>query len=217
MQFSERLRPPRLGLAASELSDRQRALLDELEAVFVEEGFSHLTVGELATRLRCSRRTLYELAPSKDELVLVVCDRLLRRVGRIAREELARVGDPAEGIEVFLLGPSGLRPTSGRFNEDVARHPAAARLFAAHYRYATAVLGDVIEAGIERGDFRPVDSRVVAEIADAAVTRFMDADLQRETGLSGRDMTAVLAGLLRAALAPDSPAPSSHRRRRRSA
>jgi len=34
-------------------------------------GFAHLTMAEIAARANCSLRTLYSLAPSRDELVLV--------------------------------------------------------------------------------------------------------------------------------------------------
>ena len=57
-----------------QLTDRQRDLLDRLVELF-DEGFAHLTMADLAARLNCSLRTLYELAPSRDELVLTVIDR----------------------------------------------------------------------------------------------------------------------------------------------
>ena len=53
-------------------------------------GFATLTMAELAARLNCSLRTLYALAPSRDELVLVVVDRNLWRVGRAARDAVRR-------------------------------------------------------------------------------------------------------------------------------
>lgn len=46
---------------------RQEQVLDGLEEIFREEGFRRLTIGELATRLRCSRSTLYAMAPTKEE------------------------------------------------------------------------------------------------------------------------------------------------------
>jgi AcrR family transcriptional regulator len=212
---SERLRPPRLGPRERDLSPRQVELLDEMERIFVEEGFSSLTVGELSARLRCSRRTLYELAPTKDELVLVVFDRWLRRFGRIAQQRLTEFEDPGDRIEQFLLaGYTELHRAGQGFGEEIARHPAVSRLFTAHYRYATAVLGEVIEDGVAEGLYRPVPSRVVAELAGAALERFQDPDLQRETGMTIEEMAVVLAQFLHAGL---EQRPTRARTRRRSA
>ena len=58
------------------LTQRQREILDELGAVF-DDGFVHMTMADLAKQMNCSLRTLYGLAPSRDELVLLVVDRNL--------------------------------------------------------------------------------------------------------------------------------------------
>ena len=65
------------------LTDRQREVLERLGDLF-DDGFVHLTMADIAGRVGCSLRTLYDLAPSRDELVLTVVDRNLRRIGRSA-------------------------------------------------------------------------------------------------------------------------------------
>jgi len=175
----------------------------------VEEGFAHLTVGELAARLRCSRRTLYELAPTKDELVLVVLDRRLRHTARLARDHVVELDDPADKIDAFLIR-SGLRPTTLRFAEDVAVSPATKRLFSDHYRFAMATLQEILHEGMERGRVRPVNSLVVAEIIDAALERLQDPDVLRATGLSFFEMADELSALVRFGLIIDPDRPPAH-------
>ena len=51
-------------------------LLDELERLFVAEGFAHLSVADLAARLRVSRSTLYRLATGKQVLAELVISRV---------------------------------------------------------------------------------------------------------------------------------------------
>jgi hypothetical protein len=88
-ELQERLRsvrPPPAVLGRERerrLTDRQRQILDHLGQMF-DGGFAHLTMAEIASRSNCSLRTLYGLAPSRDELVLIVVDRNLWRVGRTA-------------------------------------------------------------------------------------------------------------------------------------
>lgn len=48
---------------------RRAALFDDLLALLLAEGFAHLSVADLAGRLRCSKTTIYTLADSKEQLV----------------------------------------------------------------------------------------------------------------------------------------------------
>ena len=70
------------------LTSRQREVLDELEKILAEEGLADLTMAEIAARVNCSLRTLYGISPRKEELVLAVVDRRLRRIGRAATQPL---------------------------------------------------------------------------------------------------------------------------------
>ncbi|MDY7105979.1 MAG: TetR/AcrR family transcriptional regulator [Actinomycetota bacterium] len=199
-----RLAPERIGLPDRRLRPRQREILDQLDTIFVDEGFAGLTIQQLAARLRCSRRTLYELAPSKDELVLFVIDRRLRRTGHLAAEVLRTVDDPAERLTAYVLtGTSRLRRASIRFREDVARFPAAQRVMAAHHRYASAIMAEIIDEGIARGRFHPLRAAVVAEIVDAAFERLQDPTILRDLGISFEDATEELTVLLARGLAAD--------------
>lgn len=194
---ADQLRPPRLGPRSSELSDRARQLLDQLEALFTEEGFARLTVDGIATRLRCSKRTLYEIAPSRDELVLVVLDRRLRRAGRLFREQSEALDEPLDRLKAFMSADvSHARHPSLRFSEDVARHPAARRLVASHYRYANSLLQEIVQEGIARKRFNKVHPKVVVEIVDAALARLQDPDVLAAGGLTYEGAVAELTRFL---------------------
>jgi AcrR family transcriptional regulator len=201
---SEALRPPRVGPPADQLSPRLRQILDDLEDLILEEGFAKLTVADMATRLRCSRRTLYELAPTRDELILIVVDRRFRRHGRRVRERLEGVDDPVARLEILLSTETSLdmHVTTPRFREDVLRQPAVERLIAAHYRYATALIQETLDAGVMLKRFRPHHTRVVAAIIDAALPRIQDPDLLRESGLTFDDTVRELLALVESGVRP---------------
>ena len=84
------------------LTGRQQEVLDELEALLVDEELAELTMAQLAARLNCSLRTLYGISPSKDELVLTVADRRLHRIGRGAIESLEASLPALEAVRVYL-------------------------------------------------------------------------------------------------------------------
>lgn len=60
-------------------SGRRQDLLTELIEVFLAEGFRDLNLAELAKRLRCSKTTLYNIAPSKEQLIVAVVREFFRR------------------------------------------------------------------------------------------------------------------------------------------
>jgi AcrR family transcriptional regulator len=198
---AEHLRPPRLGPTTAALSPRLRDLLDQIEEIFVDEGFHHLTVTDLAARLHCSRRTLYELAQSRDELALIVLDRRLRRIGRHARQQLHDVNDPADLLSAFLTVPfQELHRHSARFSADIAKQPASQRLLATHIRYYMAILREILDQGVRDGHLRPFHTGVVAEVIDAAMSRLWQPDFLAATGLTYEDAVEELSALIRAAL-----------------
>ena len=177
--------PPVDPSAGRTYSPRQLEILDAIEVLLLEEGFRDLTVGALAARLRCSRRTLYELAPSKDELVVLVLDRLLRRMGHKAHARVRALADPVDRIEALLLTAlRELRDASVAFAEDVAAHPGVRTLFEGHYRYAMGRLQRLVDEAMQAGALRDSDPRLVAEVMDAALARVQDPAVMRAYGLN---------------------------------
>lgn len=150
--------------AEARLGPRHREVLDQLETLFLAQGFASFSVRELAAGVGCSRRTLYELAPSKDELVLVVLDRFLHRVGRTALDAIDPSQPAADQLRAYYRGGRELQRQTVVFSEDLAHDPAVRRLLDRHFRYAMAVMEYLVEVGIRGGEFRPVTPTVVAGI-----------------------------------------------------
>ncbi|MFT4865676.1 MAG: AcrR family transcriptional regulator, partial [Ilumatobacter sp.] len=117
------------------LGARHREILDQLEAQFLERGFATATVAALASAVGCSRRTLYELAPSKDALVLMVLDRFLHRVGRSALDTVDHDAPIADQVRSYINGALELQRLTAAFADDLDDDPAARRLLDRHFRY----------------------------------------------------------------------------------
>ena len=61
------------------LTNRQTHLRDALVEMVLVEGFSRLTMDQVAARLNCSKRTLYALAASKEQLAVLAVRHFFRR------------------------------------------------------------------------------------------------------------------------------------------
>lgn len=150
--------------AEAQLGVRHREVLDQLEERFLLEGSASTTVAELAATVGCSRRTLYEIAPSKDELVLVVLDRFLHRVGRKAIEGIDRSRCYADQIRTYFSGAIELQRLTTKFAADLDDDPGARRLLDRHFRYVMSVTEGLVAAGVATGEFRAVPPGIVAAI-----------------------------------------------------
>jgi AcrR family transcriptional regulator len=182
------------------LTDRQRQVLDELGDVF-DDGFAHLTMAELAARLNCSLRTLYALAPSRDELVLMVVDRNLRRIGRRARDAIAGDMAPVDAVRAYLDAATvAVSGTTEPFARDLAAMPAARRLSGEHNDYLFAVTRTLLDLAVERGDIAPVDTGAVARVIAGLGRDFARPEVIPTLRSSPKDaadavLDVVLAGL----------------------
>ena len=161
-----RVRAPRPLLAPEverALSDRQREILDALEALAMQDGFAELTMAQLAARVNCSLRTLYALAPRKDALLLMVIDRRLHRIGRAAMAAIEPGMDALTALRAYLEAATiAVAPTTEAFARQLATVPGAAQVTNAHAEYVTAVTERLLERAVAEGQIASVDTGALA-------------------------------------------------------
>lgn len=161
-----RVRAPRPLLAPEverSLSDRQREILDALEALAMQDGFAELTMAQLAARVNCSLRTLYALAPRKDALLLTVIDRRLHRIGRAAMAAIEPGMDALTALRAYLEAATiAVAPTTEAFARKLATVPGAEEITNAHANYVTAVTERLLERAVAERQIEPVDTGALA-------------------------------------------------------
>ena len=147
------------------LTARQRQLLGELEEVFSAEGFADLTMAQIAARVNCSLRTLYGISAGKDELVLTVVDRRLRRIGRAAIEPLRASMPPLAALRSYLAAVNeALQPATATYSQELIRIAGATRLVAAHESYVIAVTRSLLDRAVAEGQIARIDTAAVAHV-----------------------------------------------------
>ena len=171
--------------AERRLTPRQREVLDELEALVVRGGLADLTMAEIAARSNCSLRTLYGIAPSKDELVLTVVDRRLHRIGRRAIAALDADQPPLAALRAYLrTANEAVQPTTVAFARELAGVPGAKTLLDAHESYVVAVARRLLERAVATGEIAPVDSGALAHVLGGLGREFSRPELA-ESALAG--------------------------------
>ena len=179
-------------------SPRQAEILDALEELLLREGFRHLTIADMVEHLHCSRRTLYSLAPSREELILVVVDRLFTHMGAAARARVAACRDPGDAVAAYMeTSVTLLAGAHPAFFDDLESYMPTKHLYDRHLHYALGVLGGLIEDGMRKGVFRQLHPPIVAEILDAAVERIRNPEVLTRAGASWSQALATLSELVR--------------------
>lgn len=185
---------------------RQVDLLDRLVALLAAEGFRHLTLDVLTERLRCSKTTLYALAPTKQELVVEVVKQYFRTAVVTVESRVAAAEGAADRVVAYLSGVAeALSPLSRAFMDDLSSFGPAAAVYRQNTAAAAERIRALIAEGVEAGAFRPVHAPFVAEVAAVAMFEIQRGEMFARLEMSDSEAYAELASLVVHALAAESP------------
>ncbi|HET6501566.1 MAG TPA: TetR/AcrR family transcriptional regulator [Amycolatopsis sp.] len=187
------LRAPR----ARQLTHRQRALLAELEALFLAEGFIGFTLDDLAAKTHCSKSTLYTLAPSKEQLAVRVVARFFKGAAEMLEERIAGLTDARQIVGEYLAGISAyLGRASAAFMSDINDFAPARAAYELNSRAAAARIRAFINQGVADGVFREVHATLIAEMAGLLVEGIQTGVVGARAGVSDAEAFSALSELL---------------------
>ncbi|SFP68342.1 transcriptional regulator, TetR family [Geodermatophilus dictyosporus] len=179
------------------LTARQAQLLDQLEELFLAEGFAGFTLEDLAVRLHCSKTTLYALADSKEQLAVRVVRHFFRRATAAVEARTAGEGDPARRVTAYLEAVArALTPASRAFHRDLEGFPPGRAVYEHNTAVAAERVSALIADGVAAGRFREVHPALVADTVTTLMLRIGRGDTARATGLDDAAAYRELAALL---------------------
>lgn len=179
------------------VAGRQATLLDELVDLFLAEGFLHLTLGDMAARLHCSKTTLYAFGDSKEQLVAAAVHHFSRTTAESVERRARLRADPTEQLISYLEGlAEALRPASAQFIADIAAHRPARDAYRRNTEAAVKRVCQLIDAGVEAGAFRPVSAAFVADVLAATMERIQTGQVLARTGMHDAEAYRELAALV---------------------
>jgi AcrR family transcriptional regulator len=150
--------------------ERRTIMLDQLEQVMLNEGFVGMTVEDFAARLRCSKSTLYRLAPSKEQLVATVARHFFSGAAKRIEAAVAAAPAPPEKLEAYLssVGTEMARGTA-TFHEQMASQPATAALYRRGSQVAAQRVRELIHDGVEAGYFDVADAEFAGQVVATVI------------------------------------------------
>jgi AcrR family transcriptional regulator len=183
--------------ADARLTRRQAELLDQLEALFLGEGFARFTLDDLAERLRCSKSTLYALAESKERLAVRVVKHFFRKATDAVESQTVTVADPALRVTAYLSAVArALAPAGPAFHRDLDSFAPGREVYERNTALAADRVRELIAEGVARGRFRDVHPALIADTVTTLMFRIGRGDTARATGLDDAAAYRELAALL---------------------
>jgi len=154
---------------------RPQELVAAALSLFVEKGFAATRLDEVAARAGVSKGTLYLYYDSKEALFLaVIREGILPVVGEGRRMLEAHVDDPVGGLRAYIRGwwsMIGDTPYGGipkLMMSEAQNFPEVADYYLREViQPGRAILLEIIERGVEKGVFRPVDPTLITHIVMA--------------------------------------------------
>jgi AcrR family transcriptional regulator len=179
------------------MTRRRAVLFDRLLALFLAEGFLQFTVEDLSTRLRCSKTTLYALAPSKEQLARAAIIHFFRGVADGVEGKVAEVADPQLRVVRYLTAVSEeLAPASTAFYRDLELFEPGRVIYEQNTELAAGRVRQLIAAGVESGAFRNVHAAFVSDTIASCITRIGRGHVTMATGLDAAQAYRELADLV---------------------
>lgn len=184
---------------------RRTELFDALVSLLLAEGFAHLTLEDIAARLRCSKSTLYTLAASKEQLVQAATVHFFRSATDLVEARVAAATGARNRIVAYLSAVGvALDPASDQFMADLDEFAPARAVYEQNTRIAAGRVQELIADGVTAGVFRDVHAAFAADLVATVMVRIQQRLVRRNTGLDDAEAYRELAAILTAGISrPD--------------
>jgi len=144
------------------LGKRHVEVMDELERM-LDQGESFATMSELAKTLKISLRTLYEIAPSKEELIVTTVDRVLKKHGKIAMDAIKDHPSPIKKLESFLVvANQAVGPRFEKFTSSLSNLSTSKPMVDYHEQFITSFIKSLLDEAKAKNEIKDIDTQATA-------------------------------------------------------
>lgn len=147
-----------------ELSEKHIQVMEDFEKL-LESGIGNQTMSDIASKLKVSLRTLYEIAPSKEELIISTMDRILKNTARQAYLAIKDISSPLVKLRTFTkIGNEAVGPKTQKFEMDLRKIEGAKHMIDFHQNAYIRQINKLLQEAEKKGEIKPIDTKAVAMI-----------------------------------------------------
>ncbi len=163
----------------------------------LEDGIANQTMSDIASNLRVSLRTLYEIAPSKEKLVISTIDRILTNIAKQALSSLKNMESSVDKLRTFTkIGNEAAGPRIQKYAVDLTRIKGADEMIKSHESAYIDHIKRLLEEAVEKDEIESVDTRAVAIMLGTVARIFSKKNHQEKLAASAEESANMISGLI---------------------
>ncbi len=202
-----------------EVDDARARILEKAEQCFLTHGYSRVTMDDIATELRMSKKTLYRHFSRKEELGEAALVAIFTRIGEELRAILEdERRDFVERLEAFARTVAGHYGRGAAMLRDLQRDAPALwqKLLELRRQSVQERFGAFVAAGVKAGALRSdVEPRLVIRMVLTLVDQLIRPDVLAELEMTAEQLFPRMLGVVLDGIRtrPGSPPPPANKPR----
>ncbi|HJM09741.1 MAG: TetR/AcrR family transcriptional regulator [Gammaproteobacteria bacterium] len=183
-------------MSDTHLTEKHFEVIQNFENL-LEEGIGNQTMSDIASNLRVSLRTLYEIAPSKEMLVISTIDRILTNIAKQALSSLKNMDSSVEKLQTFTkIGNEAAGPRIQKYAIDLSRIKGADDMIKSHELAYIEHIKRLLDDATEKNEIKSLDTRAVAIMLGTVARIFSKKNHQEKLAASAEDSANMISGLI---------------------
>ena len=175
---------------------RHYEIIDALEKL-LEQGVPDLTMSEIAKKLKISLRTLYEIAPSRDKLILMTMDNILKKLGKFAMDSVDSIDSPINKLEQYLfIVNQAVGPKFDRFLIDMEKINGSKKTADYHENFIKNYIKKLLEEAIEKKEIKLIDVKAFSILLGGIGREFFKEENKNSINLTPEESANSITSII---------------------
>ena len=163
----------------------------------LEDGIANQTMSDIASSLKVSLRTLYEIAPSKEQLVISTIDRILTNIAKQALSSMKDMKSSVDKLRTFTkIGNEAAGPRIQKYADDVNRITGADEMIKAHESAYIDHIKRLLDEAVKNKEIQAIDTRAVAIMLGTVARVFSKKNHQKKLAASAEESANMISCLI---------------------
>ena len=175
---------------------RHYEIIDALERL-LEQGVPDLTMSEMAKKLKISLRTLYEIAPSRNKLILMTMDNILKKLGKFAMDSVEGIDSPINKLEQYLfIVNQAVGQKFDRFLIDMEKINGSKTTADYHENFIKNYIKRLLEEAIERKEIKLIDVKAFSILLGGIGREFFKEENKNSINLTPEESANSITSII---------------------